>query len=160
MPKHKHKQIHKHKHIQERKIKENGKLFLPLFHRFFQLFNKLSTWFSTRAKFSTKIDSFRIRHTLLEKIWKMLKTWVFHNFLIQRGLFAGLSFFSEGTAGGGDYDYTSFYGKAFFVRKSRRAVSIAGRNWYTENTPPRDPIGDGGRMETAFLLVTKERGKS
>ena len=45
------------------------------------------------------------------------------------------------------------------VRKSFRAVRIAERNSYIENTPPRDPVGDGGRKKTAFLLVTKERGK-
>ena len=78
----------------------------------------------------------------------------------ERAFCRAIFLFSEGTAGGGDYDYTSFCGKAFLVRKSFRAVSIAGRNWYIENTPPRDPVGDGGRMETAFLLVTKERDKS
>ena len=50
------------------------------------------------------------------------------------------------------------YRAALSVRKSFRAVRIAERNRYTANTPPRDPVGDGGRMETAFLLVTKEKG--
>ena len=46
---------------------------------------------------------------------------------------------------------------ALSVRKSLRAVRIAEQNRYTENTPPRDPIGDGEGKKTAFLLVTKER---
>ena len=32
---------------------------------------------------------------------------------------------------------------ALSVRKSLRAVRIAEQNRYTENTPPRDPVGDG-----------------
>ena len=43
--------------------------------------------------------------------------------------------------------YRLSYRTALSVRKSLRAVSIAGRNRYIENTPPRDPVGDGGGMK-------------
>ncbi len=57
---HKHKHKNKHKHSKKGK-KESKKVeshFLPLFHRNFQLFNNLSTKFSTFTEFSTKNGSF------------------------------------------------------------------------------------------------------
>ena len=39
--------------------------------------------------------------------------------------------------------YRFFAARLYSVRKSFRAVRIAERNRYIENTPPRDPVGDG-----------------
>ena len=63
----------------KKKSKKVESHFLPLFHRNFQLFNKLSTKFSTEAGFSTKSGVYRGENSYLEKVWKMLKTQVFNN---------------------------------------------------------------------------------
>ena len=59
---HKHKNNNKNKHKHSKKEKKDEEKhephFLPLFHRNLQLFNNLSTKFSTLAEFSTKISSF------------------------------------------------------------------------------------------------------
>ena len=58
---HKHKNNNKNKHKHSKKEKKDEEKhephFLPLFHRNSQLFNNLSTKFSTLAEFSTKISS-------------------------------------------------------------------------------------------------------
>jgi len=56
----KHKNKNKNKHSKkEKKDEEKTKPhFMPLFHRNFQLFNNLSTKFSTSTEFYTKIGSF------------------------------------------------------------------------------------------------------